>query len=52
MDAKHIADIIRQAAIATLVQVRGIDPTEVEHIARAIANNAAQAVAFEVELES
>ena len=49
MDAKKTAEIIRQAALATLRQVPGIDPAELEHIARAIANNAAQELAFEAE---
>jgi Holliday junction resolvasome RuvABC DNA-binding subunit len=49
MNAKKIAEIIRQAALATLRQVPGINSAELEHIARAIANNAAQALAFEAE---
>jgi hypothetical protein len=50
MNAKHIAEIIKQAALATLKQIPTIDPAELEHITNAIANNAAQAVAFEIEL--
>lgn len=48
MRAKQIADIIAASVRATLVQVAGVDPAEIANIAKAIANNAAQALSFEL----
>lgn len=46
MTPRKIADIVTAAALATLRQLPGVDPAELEHVARAIGNNAAQALAF------
>ena len=49
MTPKQIAAIVTAAALATLRQLGGVDPAELEHAARAIGNNAAQAIVFAAE---
>jgi hypothetical protein len=47
MSPKQISDIVTAAALATLRQLHGVDSTELEFAARAIGNNAAQAMMSE-----
>lgn len=51
MTPKQIAALVAAAALATLRQLPGIDQEMAEHAARAIGNNAAQAMAFADEAE-
>lgn len=50
-NAKQLAAMITQSALATLVQIPGIPQAELEAYARAIGNNAAQVIAAELEAE-
>ncbi len=51
MDPKQIASIVTAAALATMRQMPGVDPAELEAAARAIGNNAAQALVFALDVE-
>lgn len=52
LTARQIADLIIASAIATLRQLPGIDPAEIEHAAQAIGNNAAMSITLHVDHES
>lgn len=52
MSAKEIAAIIAESALKSLVQLPGVDPAELEHIAKAIGNNAAIVLAIALDTES
>lgn len=45
MTPKELAAVIAASALATLIQLPGIDQETVERAARAIGNNAAQVIA-------
>ena len=47
MSPKQISDIVTAAALATLRQLNGVESRELEFAARAIGNNAAQAMMSE-----
>lgn len=49
MSLKQISDIVTAAALATIMQLPGIDSDIAAAAARAIGNNAAQAMASEDE---
>lgn len=50
MKTARIVEIIAAATRATLIQIDGLDPAELDNIAKAIANNAAMIIAIELEM--
>lgn len=52
LTARQIADLVIASALATLRQLPGVDPEQIEHAARAIGNNAAMAISLELDDES